>query len=266
MLRNQPIKSKSSVANIQTSSADQSFLEQSTLDPQATTLSSQSVQQQQPEASRIEENAACSSDDDKNRESDDDDDDEDDDPATTCYKNLAKPLFSLITSHVMSATSLLVPRDSASLLEFKAFWHTQFLQLLILLDQAEESELFISDPPLKVLEIEILPYRPESEKQCPCCLEYRAADLVVEIREGKGITRGRFVKALAEALYGDGVEVRKLVVRDWDYMMQDKIYFYKGSGYDRMRIWMYCEEVRGERGEGETGEADMGKGEGRSRL
>lgn len=255
MLTDQSIKSKSSVANIQTSSADQSSIEQSALNPQAATLSSQSIQQQ-PEASKKEENAACSSDDDDDDDEfdDDDDDEEDDDPAATDYENLAKPLFSQITSHI-SANSRLAPHVSASLPNFKAFWHAQFSQLLILLNQAEESELFITDPPLKVLEIEILPYRPESEKQCPCCLEHRAADLVIETGEGRGITRGGFVKALMEGLYADGGDGRKLVVRDWDYMMQDGVCFYKGSGYDRMRIWMYCEEVKG----------GMGNGDGRSR-
>ena len=242
MLTDQSIKSKSSVANIQTSSADQSSIEQSALNPQAATLSSQSMQQQ-PEASKKEENAACSSDDDDDDEFDDDE--EDDDPAATDYENLAKPLFSKITSHI-SANSRLAPHVSASLPDFKAFWHAQFSQLLILLDQAEESDLFITDPPLKVLEIEILPYRPESEKQCPCCLEHRAADLVIETGEGRGITRGGFVNALMEGLYADGGDGRKLVVRDWDYMMQDGVCFYKGSGYDRMRIWMYCEVVGGD--------------------
>ena len=116
------------------------------------------------------------------------------------------------------------------------------------LARSGEGSLFITEPPLRVLEIEILDDAQEHE--CPCCLPDREADIVINAPEG--ITRDRFLSAVRDGLYGDGVGEEgsrmpmggkydgKLVVRGWDYMMQNGTQLYRGSSYSNMRIWMYC--------------------------
>ena len=167
------------------------------------------------------------------------------------YENLAKPIFDLIQQFSLR-TARNSPPPTASIAVFRNYWYIEFGRLHRSLVDAGEADLLITDPPLDVLEIEILAHVTEGQKECPCCLPYREADIVILPEEGEeGITRGAFVKAVGEGLYGgdvrkDGVgriAEKKLVVRSWDYMMQDEDTFYKGSTWDRMRVWMYCEEM-----------------------
>ena len=170
------------------------------------------------------------------------------------HENLAKPIFDLIQDFSLKTVSN-SPSPTASINEFRNHWHTAFSHLHRSLVDVGEAELLITDPPLDVLEIEILPHVEGGQKECPCCLPYREADIVIVPEEGEeGITRGAFVKAVGKGLYGGEVRTegvgriagKKLVVRSWDYMMQDSVTFYKGSTWDRMRVWMYCEEMESE--------------------
>lgn len=85
---------------------------------------------------------------------------------------------------------------------FKTFWHDKFDEMGKELALRGEIDLFISDPPLKKLEIEILDYnrRRGDSYDCACCLPYQDAYIV--INDGGGITRGMFLRAIRDALYG----------------------------------------------------------------
>lgn len=114
--------------------------------------------------------------------------------------------------------------------------------------QCGESELFITYPPLKTLEIEILDGA--ADIVCPCCEDYRDADIV--IRSEEGITRDDLLKALRDRLYGENARRKRmplkrhysdgrLVVKTWNYPIRNvEDVFSKGYDYDELRIWMYC--------------------------
>ena len=132
--------------------------------------------------------------------------------------------------------------------ESKSFWRDTFDKMRLELAHSHESELFITDPPLKELEIDIL--NDAGEKGCLCCLDLADAQFVV--RTGQGITRDTFLKALKDHLYGENVESEDLRLSDryhgmlipkgWDYMLVEGNVFYQGSGYSAMRIWIYCSD------------------------
>ena len=172
--------------------------------------------------------------------SDDEDGDEE-------YENLARPVLDFITRRVTELqNSNDAPISTVDFPSFKTFWHEKFTELRSELLASQESDLFITNPPLRVLEIEIL--EDAKEHECPCCLDFRDADIV--IRAENGITRDIFLGAICDGLYGEAVKKEDLpleekyggmlLVKGWDYMIQDQRYFYKGSSYTQMRIWMYC--------------------------
>lgn len=77
-------------------------------------------------------------------------------------------------------------------------------------------------------------------------MAYKDADIVIKA-EG-GVTRGLFVEGIRDALYSEErnvVEGRRLIVKDWSFMMADDVYFNRSFDYEWMRIWMECEEMRG---------------------
>ena len=168
----------------------------------------------------------------------------DDDPS---YKNLSEPLLRFITTRVSDFNNG-AHTDRMSFSNFKAFWRTNFEKMRLELTHSHESDLFITDPPLKELEIEIL--NTADYKHCPCCFDY--VDAHITIRAERGITRDVFLEALRDQLYGEEVRSEHLrlsdrhrgmlVPTDWNYMQGDKGVFYGGSQYDRMRIWVYCSD------------------------
>lgn len=128
--------------------------------------------------------------------------------------------------------------------DFKAFWRDKVGIMRLELAQSHESQLFIIDPPLKELEIEVLD--DAGEKECPCRLNF--ADAQVVVRAEQGITRDIFLRAVKDHLYGENVESenprlsdshhRMLIPRDWDYMLGEEDVFYQGQ-YSKTRVWMY---------------------------
>lgn len=181
---------------------------------------------------------------------DDDDDDDDYDDDNDCddteYKNLATPLLNFMVQRVADFKKG-AHVDRMDFSDFKAFWRDKFDIMRLELAQSHESQLFITDPPLKELEIEILD--DAGEKGCPCCLDLVDAQIVV--RADQGITRDIFLKALKDHLYGENVESENLrlsdshhgmlIPRHWNYMRVEGDIFYQGQ-YDMTRIWIYCSD------------------------
>ena len=169
----------------------------------------------------------------------------DDDPSG--YKNLSTPLLDFIITRVSDFNKGAHP-DRMTFSDFKAFWRTNFEKMRLELTHSHESDLFITDPPLKELDIEIL--NSADERPCPCCFDY--ADAHITIRAEQGITRDIFLEALRDQLYGEEVKSEHLklsdrhrgmlVPRDWNYMEEGEGEFYRGSQYNRMRIWVYCSD------------------------
>ena len=175
----------------------------------------------------------------------DDFSDDDDDPSG--YKNLSRPLLDFIITRV-SDFNKGAHADRMTFSDFKAFWRTNFEKIRLEVTHSHESDLFITDPPLKELEIEIL--NTADYKFCPCRFDY--VDAHITIRAEQGITRDVFLEGLRDQLYGEAVRSEHLrlsdrhrgmlVPTDWNYMEEDEGVFYPGSQYDRMRIWVYCSD------------------------
>ena len=176
------------------------------------------------------------------------DDFSDDDPSG--YKNLSRPLLDFTITRVSDVSDFNkgAHTDRMTFSDFKAFWRTNFEKMRLELTHAHAIDLFITDPPLKELEIEIL--NSADEMSCPCCYDY--VDAHITIRAEQGITRGVFLEALRDQLYGEEVRSEHwrlsdrhrgmLIPRDWNYMEEGEGEFYRGSQYDRMRIWVYCSD------------------------
>ena len=139
--------------------------------------------------------------------------------------------------------------DQMNVTDFKAFWRDKFDKMRLELAHAQESDLFITNPPLKELEIEILD--DASEKvYCPCCLKFTDAQIV--IRAEQGITQDIFLRGLEDHLYGEDGKSEQLrlsdrhhgmlIPRDWEYMITQEDVLLKGSNYSAMRIWLYCSD------------------------
>ena len=168
------------------------------------------------------------------------------------YTNNAGPIFDLIQSRVTNIlkSTTCTPPHPDTFSAFKAFWREKFAEMRSELAARNESSIFLTSPPLKVLEIEVKDAI--MEHSCPCIFDYVGADIV--IREEGGITRDHFLKAISDGLYGEDVEREgmplidrygngRLVVRKWNYMtVGDDCFYYH---YDGMRIWMECEGVKG---------------------
>lgn len=179
------------------------------------------------------------------RESITEEDDFSDDDS--CNKNLSRPLLDFIITRV-SDFNKGAHTGRMTFSDFKAFWRTNFEKMRLELTHSHESDLFITDPPLKELEIEIL--NTANERSCPCRFDY--VDAHITIRAEQGITRDVFLEALRDQLYGEEVRSERLrlsdrhrgmlVPRDWEYMQEGEGEFYQGSQYDRMRIWVYCSD------------------------
>ena len=178
---------------------------------------------------------------------DNDYDGNDDEYDHTEYTNRATPLFDFISQRVMDFSGKAYT-DLRNFSDFKAFWRDKFDRMRIELDYLHKSGLFITDPPLKVLEIEILDNA--GEKICPCGLNDKDAQIV--IRAEQGITRDDLLKALQDHLYSEDAESKDLrlsdrhrgmlVPRDWDCMLEEYNVLYQKSGCSAMRIWMYCSD------------------------
>ena len=176
-----------------------------------------------------------------------DDDPNEDDYNYQDYRITCVPLLDFIEKRRSGIDSSSDgPNQNTDFSNFKAFWYGKFDDLRTELATSQQSKLFLTDPPLKVLEVEILDDGVKHE--CPCCLENRPADVI--IREDAGITWDDFVKALRNTLYGSDVthermplenrQGGRLVLKNWDYMRQNGDEFYRGSSYDNVRIWAYC--------------------------
>ena len=163
------------------------------------------------------------------------------------YRILARPLFDFIIQRV-SKFNEGTHTDYMNVTDFKAFWRDQFEKMRLELAHSQESDLFITDPPLKELEIEILDNA--RVRECPCRFDFTDAQIVV--RAERGITRDIFLRALEDHLYGEGGKSENLrlsdrhhgilIPRDWNYMQTEEDVLYKGSAYDAMRIWLYCSD------------------------
>ena len=196
----------------------------------------------------LEPNRGAKSEDDLVDDDDDDDDDDGDYDEDPEYQNLARPLFEFIISRV-SDFSKDGHAELMTFSDFKALWRDRLETMRLELANSHEGELFISDPPLQELEIEIL--NNADEMSCPCCFAY--VDAHITVRAEQGITWDLFLKALKEHLYGQEVRSEDLrlsdrhcgmlIPRDWNYMEADEGVFYRGSSYGKMRIWMYCSDT-----------------------
>ena len=163
------------------------------------------------------------------------------------YRILARPLFDFIIQCVSNFNKD-AHIDHMNVTEFKAFWREKFDKMRLELAHSQESDLFITDPPLKELEIEILD--DASEKGCPCRLNYNDAQIVLKAE--RGITQDMLLKGLEDHLYGEGGKSEHLrlsdrhhgmlIPRDWEYMQTEEDVLYKGGIYDAMRIWLYCSD------------------------
>lgn len=170
----------------------------------------------------------------------------DDDYDDTEYKNLATLLLNLIIQRVADFKKG-AHVDRMDLSDFKAFWRDKFDITRLELAQSHESQLFIIDPPLKEMEIEVLD--DAGEKECPCRPDF--ADAQVVVRAEQGITRDIFLRALKDHLYGENVENENprvsdshhgmLVPRNWDSMLREWDVFYQGQ-YSKTRVWIYCSD------------------------
>ena len=162
------------------------------------------------------------------------------------YKFLARPLFEFILQRVSDFNEG-AHTNHMNVTDFKAFWRDKFDKMRIEVAQSQESDLFITDPPLKELEIEILD--DASEKECPCRLNFTNAQII--LRAERGITRDIFLRGLEDHLYGEGgrSEYLKLsdrhhgmlIARDWECMQTGEDVLYRGQ-YSAMRIWLYCSD------------------------
>ena len=164
------------------------------------------------------------------------------------YRILARPLLDFIIQRV-SKFNEGIHTDHMNVTDFKAFWRDKFDKMRLELAHSQESDLLITDPPLKELEIEILD--DASEKVfCPCRLKF--ADAQIVLRAERGITRDNFLKGLEDHLYGDGGKSENLrlsdrhhgmlVPKDWEAMQTEEDVLYKGGDYSAMRIWLYCSD------------------------
>lgn len=178
-----------------------------------------------------------------------DGEDEDDDDDDVDYRLDAKPLFDFISKHAKKASQEVKESGQLNVQDFgafKAFWRAKFddwrAERAVTNDGAD---VYITTPPLRLLEIEILDDKEPHE--CPCCLADGGADIV--IRAPDGITEDIFLKTICDDLYGEHEEEHDLplrevydgglVVRDFNYMMHDEGMLYTSS-YERERIWLYC--------------------------
>ena len=77
----------------------------------------------------------------------------------------------------------------------------------------DHSSRYLTDPPLRILEVEVLDEKKPAE--CPCCLGYAETDIVIDCEKGhvQGITEDRFLWAICQVLYGKGVEMKDLPLR-----------------------------------------------------
>ncbi|CAF9939655.1 hypothetical protein IMSHALPRED_001585 [Imshaugia aleurites] len=185
--------------------------------------------------------SASDPDTDTDTDADDNEDDEDNDES---LELLAQPFWDSIVTRV-SSYSRDSPPSTADFTTFKSFWRDRFDQMREELFTAQEANLFITSPPIRALEIEILDYNRNA--QCPCCLPDAEADIV--IRAEGGITGEIFLNAVRSHLYGESLGKRDvalrgvyrggLLVRGWDYMLQPDGILY-GGNYTGNRIWMYC--------------------------
>lgn len=168
------------------------------------------------------------------------------------YTNRATPLFDFIR-HSMSEIIKDAeenPVQFPGYSNYKAFWREKFDQLRHQLAASQESDLLITDPPLKKLEIEVLDFGEMRGDtfDCPCCLSWVEDDFVIEA-EG-GITRDIFLKKICDFFYGEDVEKDwlpladeygdgRLVVRDVTGMVATEGHFLKNEK-GKLRLWLYC--------------------------
>lgn len=103
------------------------------------------------------------------------------------YKILARPLFDFIIRRVSNFNKG-AHTDHMNVTDFKAFWRDRFDKMRHELAQSQESDLFITDPPLKELEVEILDNA--NERGCPCRLDFHDAQII--LRAERGITQDVF--------------------------------------------------------------------------
>ena len=182
-------------------------------------------------------------------ESVDDNDELGDDPYDEVeYKILARPLLDFIIQRVSNFNKG-AHTDHMNVTDFKAFWRDKFDKMRLELAHSQESDLFITDPPIKELEIEILDNA--RERGCPCRLSFNDAQII--LRAERGITQDVFLRGLEDHLYGEDGEREHLRLSDrhhgmltprsWDYMLTEDDVLYKGGDYDAMRIWLYCSDM-----------------------
>lgn len=165
-----------------------------------------------------------------------------DDCDDTEYTNRLQPILDFIQDRVNTlqdyATDSLQP-----IADFKSYWRYMFSNMYDELVRSGESNLLVTDPPIKTLVIELLD--DAMEKRCPCCYDGGDDDIVIQSKTG--ITRGQLLRDVGQALYGvnerqeDGRgRKERLVVKAWDYMRCGEI-LVKPAGDADMRIWLYCQ-------------------------
>ena len=118
------------------------------------------------------------------------------------YKLLCLPFFDSIISQV-STFRRASPTDPSKYPAFQAYWHSAFSHIRHELSFNGESGLFLTDPPLKDLKIEVV--SDEYMGDCPCCLE-DIYSTHVRIQCQRGITRDAFLQAISEQVYGEDVQ------------------------------------------------------------
>jgi len=165
----------------------------------------------------------------------------DDNQGVILNRSFIKSFETSIKSHDLQINSV------TNFQAFQQHWSDVFKKLAE--DCKGDGNKFISNPPLKKLELHLIP---EVEKrECPCC--YYGEDSTHDIECDEGITEEKFILNLRELLYGDNNRLSDtlnnefrggLKVVGFDWMI--------GSGKFLMSnsLWVYCD---GKRWDAKTG-------------
>ena len=186
----------------------------------------------------------------------DDDEDIDDDEEYIEHSNLARDLFTSITSRFSPMSHKDDSLKSTNFTDFKALGREALDALLVEVLEKNEGDLFITKPPLKTLTIDTLNNDDPEAHQCPCCIDnVEAGKATVKIEAENGITRRIFLEALRDQIYGKDIPAENLrlterhrgmpLLRSWNYMMQDKdadgneTFYWGGEG---QKLWLFCSD------------------------
>lgn len=147
------------------------------------------------------------------------------------------------------------PFHPASPFEFQSYWHDTFSRLRDSVLSDPDIPEIVTSPPVKEFDINL--FSQKHALGCPCCLPDIESQLI--IRNEAGVTKGDFIKGLADYLYGQSlptyfgedescVESEALIYStNWMSGGKDKetglrTAFLKNpaDGPSKPEIWLYC--------------------------